>query len=145
VTCTATDGAGNHSSSTFRATVTQVSSVVWSAAWGEPVGLGADSFVANAGRNLPIKVQVFANGVERTRGRAELSVATCGGVATWSGPLSWDGSRWTGHLDTSWLGGSGCYRVTVSLDGNAAGSFRLDLRGGVAAPSTKAAPAKSKP
>ena len=33
------------------------------------------------------------------------------------------------QLDTGSLGGPGCYRVTASLDGNVAGSFRLDLRG----------------
>jgi hypothetical protein len=139
-----TDAVGNHSSADFHATVGYVSSVAWSAVWGEPVGTGVDAFVANAGRTLPIKVQVVANGVERTTGRVDLSVASCGGGAVWSGPLAWDGSRWTGHLDTSWLNGPGCYRVSVALDGIVAGSFRLDLRGSAPAAPSKASTTKLK-
>ena len=45
-----------------------------------------------------------------------------------------DGGRWVGHLDTSMLGGPGCFMSTASLDGNVAGSFRIDLRGATAAP-----------
>lgn len=58
-----------------------------------------------------------------------LSVVGCDGAPTFLVPLSWDNGRWTGKLDTSRLAGPGCYRATVSLDGNAAGSFRLELRG----------------
>ena len=84
--------------------------------------------MANAGRTIPIKVEMFANGVEKSRGQAALSIVGCAGGETLAMPLSWDGGRWTGHIDTGMLGG-GCYRVTASLDANDAGSFRLDLRG----------------
>ncbi|HEY8989451.1 MAG TPA: HYR domain-containing protein, partial [Candidatus Limnocylindrales bacterium] len=142
VTCTATDATGNHASKTFKATVTFVSSVTWTAIWGEPVGMSGDTLVANAGRTVPIKVEMFANGVERTSGRAEVSVVACGGGATTTQALSWENGRWTGHLDTSGLA-PGCYVVTASLNGNAAGSFQLDLRGSAPAPASsgpKAAP-----
>jgi hypothetical protein len=43
--------------------------------------------------------------------------------------MTWGGGRWNGSLDTSSLGGPGCYVATASLDGHAAGSFRIDLRG----------------
>jgi hypothetical protein len=82
-----------------------------------------------------------------------VSVVGCGGGTPLSIALGWDGSRWTGHLDTSRLAGPGCYRITAWLDGHAAGAFRLDLRGsdGAAAavsngPKGPAEPkAKSKP
>jgi hypothetical protein len=71
-----------------------------------------------------------------------LTVSSCTSSWTMSMPLSSDGSKWTGHLDTGSLAGPGCYLVSVSLDGNVAGSFRLDVKG-VATPSSK--PAKTKP
>jgi HYR domain len=129
VTCTATDFSGNQSSMSFTATVRLASSVTWTAVWGEPIGLVDGAFVVNGSRSIPVKVELFANGVERTSGHGTLSVVGCDGGAAVEVALSWDGGRWTGKLDTSWLAGAGCYRVTASLDGNAAGSFRLDLRG----------------
>jgi hypothetical protein len=144
VTCTATDATGNDASASFDATVTFVSGTVWSAVWGEPVASTGDTFATNTSRTIPVKVEIFANGVKQSTGNAALSVVGCGGGTPTTMPLSWDGNRWSGHLDASSLGGPGCYRVTASLDGNAAGSFRLDVRGG-AVPSTKPAPAKTKP
>ena len=88
----------------------------------------AASFVANTGRTVPIKVEVFADGVEQTSGVVRLDVATCAGAAVADLPLAWDGGRWVGHLDTGRLGGPGCYVATVSVDGHAAGTVGLDLR-----------------
>lgn len=135
VTCTATDASGNHSSGSFQATVSYVPPVTWGVAWGEPVGSSGDTFVANPGRVVPIKVGIFANGVDQRSGRAVLSVARCdgaGGGAALTVSLSRDSGRWTGRLDTSALAGPGCYTATVSLDGQAAGSFQLELRGSTA-------------
>jgi hypothetical protein len=129
VTCTATDASGNHSSTSFDALVTYVPPVTWSAVWGEPVGTSGATFVANPGRNLPVKVEIFANGVERTHGTASLSVVTCAGTAAGTLAMSWGAGRWNGTIDTGALGGSGCYAVTAFLDGHAAGSFRIELRG----------------
>ena len=129
VTCTATDASGNHRSATFSATVTLVSSVTWTAVWGEPIGLVGDAFVVNGSRSIPVKVEMFANGVEQTQGHGALSIVACDGGAAVEVALTSDGGRWNGKLDTSQLAGAGCYRVTATLDGNAAGSFRLDLRG----------------
>ncbi|HEX2754370.1 MAG TPA: HYR domain-containing protein [Candidatus Limnocylindrales bacterium] len=129
VTCTAQDATGNHVSATFAVNVTYVPSIVWSATWGEPVGSSGATFVANAGRTVPVKVEMFADGVEQTHGVAVLTLATCAGTGAGTVGLSWDGGRWAGHLDTSMLGGPGCYVATASLDGNVAGSFRIDLRG----------------
>jgi hypothetical protein len=129
VTCTATDASGNHSSTSFDAVVRYVAPVTWSAVWGEPVGTSGATFTANAGRSLPVKVEIFANGVEQTHGTASLAVATCGGTAVGTWAMSSGGGRWNGAIDTGALGGPGCYAVTAFLDGNAAGSFRIDLRG----------------
>jgi hypothetical protein len=152
ITCTATDAAGLHASASFTASVTYVSPVsptTWTATWGEPVASPGDTFVANSGRTIPFKLAILANGVAQTSGQAAVSVVACSGGTALSIALSWDGGRWAGHLDTSRLAGPGCYVVTAWLDGNAAGSFRLDLRGADVAPApSKATPApkaKSKP
>jgi hypothetical protein len=146
ITCTATDAAGLHTSASFTAKVSYVSPIpptTWTAAWGEPVASPGDTFVANSGRTIPFKLSILANGVARTSGQAAVSVVGCSGGTPLSIALSWDGGRWTGHLDTSQLAGPGCYVVTAWLDGNAAGSFRLDLRGADPAPAAtpKATPA----
>jgi hypothetical protein len=137
VTCTATDASGNHSSAAFDASVTFVSPVVWSAVWGEPVSSPGGTFVSNGGRTIPVKVELFADGVEQTTGEGSLSIVGCDGGTAMVMALSWDGGRWNGHLDAGSLGGPGCYQVTALLNGNAAGSFRLDVRGGDAPASTK--------
>ena len=130
VTCTATDDALKTSTASFSVDVTFVKPVAWSARWGEPVATGGGPFVVNPGRTVPVKVELFADGIEQTRGDAWLTIETCAGSPALRVPLEWDGGRWTAHLDTDRLGGPGCYVATASLDGNAAGSFRLDLRGG---------------
>jgi hypothetical protein len=129
VTCTARDATGNHASDSFSVHVTYVSPVTWTATWGEPVATVGATFVANLGRSVPVKVEMFANGVEQTQGRGLLSLASCDGKAAGSIDLTWDGGRWNGKLDTSTLGAPGCYLATASLDGNVAGAFRIDLRG----------------
>jgi hypothetical protein len=145
VTCTATDATGNHAASSFGVTVTFASSASWTAVWGEPVGQGTDSLVVNGSRTLPVKLRIFADGVEQTTGNGMLTVSSCASSWTMTMPLSWDSGRWNGHLDTGSLAGPGCYRVVASVDGNVAGSFRLDVRGAVPASSTKGATAKTKP
>ena len=129
VTCTATDATGNHRATSFQVTVTFASSVSWTAVWGEPVGQGTDSLVVNGSRTLPVKLRIFADGVEQTTGNGTLTISSCTSTWTMTMPLSWDGGRWNGHLDTGSLAGPGCYNVVASLDGNAAGSFRLDVKG----------------
>jgi hypothetical protein len=134
VRCTATDHSGNTGTMSFKVTVRYVPAVTWTALWGEPVATGGTTFVANAGRTVPVKVRLFANGVEQTRGAATLSLATCDGTAISSMAMTWSGGRWNVSLDTSALGPSGCYAATASLDGHAAGSFQIDLRGADAQP-----------
>lgn len=129
VTCTARDASGNHAAASFEVVVTYVPPVVWSAIWGEPVATNGSRFVANPGRTVPVKVDILADGVRQTRGSASLSLATCAGTAVGSMAMSWSGGRWNAGLDTSALGGPGCYLATASLDGHTAGSFRIDLRG----------------
>ena len=145
VTCTARDATGNHVSATFTVKVTYVRPVTWTAVWGEPVASSGATFTANAGRSVPVKVEMFANGVEQTQGRALLALASCGGTAVGSIELTWDAGRWNGKLDTSMLGGPGCYVATASLDGDVAGAFRIDLRGADPAPASTAGKAKTKP
>ena len=100
----------------------------WTAAWGAPVGGTLASLIANLGRTIPVKVQIFSNGVEQTTGDASLRVTACVGTSGLVMPLRWGSGRWEGHLDTSALSG-GCYVVTAVIDGHDAGSFTLDLRG----------------
>ena len=136
ITCTAQDATGNHASATFTATEALVRSIAWTAVWGEPVYTSGATFYANAGRVVPVKVEIFANGVEQTTGSVLLTITTCTGSPAGSVGLAWDGGRWVGHLDTSMLPGPGCYQAAASLDGNVAGSFRIDLRGADATPAT---------
>ncbi len=132
VTCTATDATGNQSSGSFSVTVTQTAPEPepggWSAVWARPVATDGATLVAHRGRTIPVKVELFADGVEQTSGRARLSVATCDGAIVAGTPLTWRHGRWTAHLHTARLR-PGCYVVTATLDGHAAGSFRLDVRG----------------
>jgi hypothetical protein len=100
----------------------------WSAIWARPVATDGATLVAHRGRTIPVKVELFADGVEQTSGRAWLSVAKCDGTTVSETPLTWRHGRWTAHLHTARLR-PGCYVVTATLDGHAAGSFRLDVRG----------------
>jgi hypothetical protein len=128
VSCTATDDSGNTAHGSFAYTVVFVPPHTASATWGEPVAGNGTTLVANRGRNIPIKVELFLDGASLTGGAPELAVSPC---ATGSGvriALVRGNGRWNAALDTSVLDGS-CYTVTATIDGFAAGSFRLDLRG----------------
>ncbi len=128
VTCTATDASNNTVQDSFDVTVVYVSPHVATASWGEPIAGSGTTFTANRGRTIPVKVELFVDGVARTSGDAELVLSPC---ATGSGirlTLVTGGGRWNVGLDTSALDGS-CYTVTATLDGLDAGSFRLELRG----------------
>lgn len=130
VTCVATDDSGNEAATSFDVIVDYVPVHVAGAAWLEPVGVAdGGTFVANRGRNLPIKVVLSVDGAPRTSGAAALSVAPCGGGPATTVPLTYGGGRWNANLDTGPLGGW-CHTLTASIDGLTAGSFQLDLRGG---------------
>jgi hypothetical protein len=148
VTCTALDHAGNSASATFQVSVTYVASDSYSVVWGEPVGGSPSALVANQGRTIPIKVEIFVNGVAQTAGPAAVNVAPCGGGDALVVPLVSGSGRWDGHLDTASLR-PGCYVATVALDGHDAGSFSLDLRGAAlavkASPTSNASPATNAP
>ena len=111
VECSVTDSGGATASGSFVVDVRAVASVAWSVRWGEPVATTGAPFVANAGRTIPVKVEIFADGVEQSHGNATLEVMTCGGDAVGALDLGWDGGRWTAHLDTGRLAGPGCYQV----------------------------------
>ncbi|HEX5822923.1 MAG TPA: HYR domain-containing protein, partial [Candidatus Limnocylindrales bacterium] len=132
VTCTATDASGNPRSASFHVTVNLNSTVTWTARWGEPLGSADNTINVNGNRSIPIKVEIFANGVEQTSGNAVVSVVGCDGGTPVQIVLDRDNGRWTGKLETSQLG-PGCYRVTVALDGNVAGMVNVSLRGGATA------------
>lgn len=130
VTCTATDDSGNQASATFRVHVSLVS-----ATWESPVGGDPAVLVGNHGRTVPVKVQLFVDGVALTSGAVDLVAGPCGGTALLSVPMTWmpDAPRWLAHLDTSRLPGPGCYTVAASVDGGGGPTFTLDLRGAVEA------------
>ncbi len=109
-------------------TVTYVAPHTASATWGEPIDGAGSTFVANRGRNIKVKVQLFVDGGARTSGTADLTVTPCGGGSSVLVPLSSGSGRWNASLDTSVLVGS-CHTVAASIDGLAAGSFQLELRG----------------
>ena len=138
VTCTATDASGKTATGTFTVTVEYVAPHAAGAIWLEPVGGAVDAFEANHSRTIPVKVRLFVDGTERTSGHAWLAATPCaGGPTALDLPLSWSGGRWNASLDTSMLPGA-CYTVSAWIDDLSAGSFRLELRGDVAAARTKA-------
>ena len=139
VTCTASDRTGNQSTGTFRVTVRYVTPRQASAVWLEPVAGTTSTFVANRGRTVPIKVQLFVNGTATTSGDAALHLTPCEGGTTSDLPLTWSGGRWNVSLDTSSLTAS-CYTVTATIGDLVAGSFTLELRDGDA---VKALPKKN--
>ena len=128
VNCTASDTAGNSSSASFPVSVTFVPPTALSAVWDEPVSGSPASLVANLGRTVPVKVEIFAAGVELESGTAAIRVEACGGDTVATLPLVWGGGRWSVNLDTALLA-PGCHDVTATHDGSDAGSFRLEIRG----------------
>jgi hypothetical protein len=135
VTCTATDASGHSTSASFTVTVTYVApptGVEWSVAWGAPVDGTPAGLVTNTSRTVPIKVRLFADGIELTTGSASLRVVSCGGEQALVVPLTWGSARWNAHLDMSLLQ-AGCYVVIASHDSHDVGSFALDVRGADAA------------
>lgn len=139
---TGTTGLTGMTAVTFRVDIVAAPSVAWSVVWGEPIapagsraaegaspGTGA-AFVAQAGRTIPVKLEIFADGVEQTTGDALLDVLSCAGTGpTVEVALGWDAGRWAAHLDTSRLAGPGCYVASATLDGTTVGSFDLHLKG----------------
>jgi hypothetical protein len=137
VTCTATDASGNSSTGTFAVTVEYVPSNTAAATWLEPVGSGSDTFDANRGRTVPVKVILTVDGMVRTTGPAALHVTPCSGGDPVVLALTYGGGRWNASLDTSALAGS-CHRVTARIAGLAAGTITLQLHGAETAAKTKA-------
>ncbi len=117
VTCTATDASGNSASDTFDVTVTFRAPHTASATWQDPIDVSGNTFSANHGRTLPIKVRLFVDGAEVRTGSASLSVTPCGGGTGLDLPLTIGGGRWNASLDTSLLVGS-CHMVTAWVQGH---------------------------
>lgn len=129
VTCTATDDDGNTTAGSFDVNVAYDPGVRYSVVWGEPIGGSPAVLSGNQSRNVPVKVEIFANGTELTSGSASLRVETCGdGAAALTLPLSFGSGRWNASLDTARLQ-PGCYKGVALHAGHVAGSFTLDLRG----------------
>jgi hypothetical protein len=136
VTCTATDASGNDTSRDFTVQVSVVAAHAASAIWLEPVGGAQDPFQANHSRTIPVKVRLFVDRAERSTGLALLTATPCGASEpTLELPLTFNGGRWNAALDTTMLPRT-CYTVAASIDGLAAGSIQLDLRGDWAAAKT---------
>lgn len=131
VTCTATDASGNSSSGGFDVTVTR--SAVLAVTWNQPIG-NAASVSVNGGRTLPLKATITLNGQVLTGPDATPllvldRLSACGGSAVErrdAGAMSWEGGVWRLQLDTSTLGG-GCWRMSISVGGDLAGTVQLDL------------------
>jgi hypothetical protein len=131
VTCTARDDSGNTAATSFPVHVTLAGSTdAYTTSWESPISGDASMLDTNGVRTVPVKLRLFRNGVEVTSGSAYLRLTPCG----FSGPtididLAWNGSRWTGKIDTSTVSGT-CYNVVAMAGDFAAGSFRLDVTGG---------------
>ena len=136
VTCTAVDGRDKSISDSFDVTVTYRAPHTASATWQDPIDVSGNTFSANHGRTLPIKVRLFVDGAEVRTGSASLTVTPCGGGTGLDLPLTTGGGRWNASLDTSLLVGS-CHVVTAWVQGIEAGSFRLELRGAEPAKANK--------
>lgn len=134
VSCTATDQSGKSASASF-----QVHVKLASALWDDPIGASA-GIVVNGARTVPVKVQLLVGGQPVVTGDGRLDVVPCGGgPAVMTDDLAVQSNgRWMGHLDTSGLT-PGCYQVVASVDGQAIGSFRVDVRGDATGASKPAA------
>jgi hypothetical protein len=132
VTCTATDGSGNHARASFDVTVLGAS-----AAFEAPIG-PSNVVSSNASRSIPVKARIWLGDVELTTGSARLAIRSCGGgEAVGAVGLDWDGSRWTGKLDTSAFG-PGCWRATLVANGAVVGSFDFGAVSSTAKPAKAA-------
>jgi len=78
-----------------------------------------------------VKGGLTLDGTSVRSGHGLLTVASCdGGATVQTDPLDVQSSgRWMGHVDTGGLT-PGCYQVVASVDGQAFGNFRMDVRGG---------------
>jgi hypothetical protein len=134
VSCTATDQSGKSASASF-----QVHVKLASALWDDPIGASA-GIVVNGARTVPVKVQLLVGGQPVVTGDGRLDVVPCGGgPAVMTDDLAVQSNgRWMGHLDTSGLT-PGCYQVVASVDAQAIGSFRMDVRGDATGASKPAA------
>jgi len=142
VTCTATDDSGNSASATFTITVD-----LYSASFKAPIDGPSVLNVAKAGRVIPVKVEVFKNGVENTLGPVTILVNkldsctsntedtletyAAAGSSNQGNLFRWDAASgfWIYNLDTSAQGmtAGNCYRGNVYLDGTLAGYFLIKL------------------
>ena len=95
----------------------------------------------NFGRVVPVKVQLWGNGVEVAQpsaGALRLQITECDSASTVrTYDLAWQPSarRWTARLDTSGLS-DGCYQGSILVDGQAAGSFKLVVTGSSPSPAS---------
>lgn len=151
VNCTATDASGNTAHGSFDVTVVFMAPHTASAIWGEPIAGNGTTFIANRGRTIPLKVELFVDDVAATSGDASVTLSPCATGSGLSLALTPGSGRWNASLDTTALDGS-CYTVTASIDGLTAGAFRLELRGAEptkardpAGTTTHTKPAKTKP
>ncbi len=137
MTCTATDASGNDVQGTFDVTVRHVT-----VRWGEPIGVDRQ-VSGNAGRTVPVKLQLSVDGAPSRAGEPRLRVNACGGAVERWAALSWGSDRWSTNLDTSGLG-AGCHRVVLVVGGLDVDAFTLDLGGTEPAGAAKKSAAEKK-
>jgi hypothetical protein len=132
VTCTATDASGNEASGSFPLNVTYVAppppdpGTDYDVKFWAPVG--RDEYVrVKAGRVIPVRVRILADGKLLKEGAVTLVLDRCDGTPLdRSLDLRRVSRHWVGSLDTKGL--SGCVMAELRVDGVYAGDFQVDVK-----------------
>lgn len=133
VTCTAIDQSNNRATGRFDVTVRHA--VV---RWAEPIG-EARAVGGNAGRTVPVKVDIALDGERALPTTPTLELSVCGqSTVVRAVPLAREGDGWKLNLDTAGL--AGCHHAALTLAGTRLDGFTLQLKASDASQVSRAKP-----
>lgn len=138
VTCTAVDASGNQASAEFDVTVVHVPRL--DGRWGRPLDDALPALVGRAGRTVPLRLDVTADGVEQgpvaidppTLTISALAACTTDAAARSArsaGTFAWGSGTWQLNLQTGDLG-HGCWRLDARVGGTTFATAVIRLEGG---------------